>query len=450
MLWFVEHLARELDVACAVKCLAEARFPVDVWIRNIYLHARDVLLGPPPDIVVHPFFYFADGALGTHHYVRAWPRALHLNLAWEELFYSANARIKGPSDDFARRRVLHHAWGESYRSFLVKHGVPPGHVFVNGNPACQLYVPPYSHILPGRSELAARHGIDPDATWVFIPENYRWAFTSENKLRKIAASAEHHGQLLEMKEHCIRSLEVLMGWCDRAAARGGAAMILRPRPATNTQHMLEFLERTVGRAASGFHVTKDGTVREWILSSDAVLSSFSTSLIEASIAGKPIYMIEPLPLPEGLSSSWYEHVERVRTEDGFQAAVALGARSENWRELSAWAHRELLSSGDPIDGLAQLIGRLAAPGQDLAPRPPRRGILGGVCDFVASRRARREGPSAIQINRDTHEGDEFTDEDVRARVARWGDVLLEGGAGATRPPRSVPGRCTPRACPPRT
>ncbi len=66
IVWLVEHLAREFDVACAVKCLAEARYPVHIRIRNIYLHARR-LLGreETPQIVVHPFFYFAAGALGT-------------------------------------------------------------------------------------------------------------------------------------------------------------------------------------------------------------------------------------------------------------------------------------------------------------------------------------------------------------------------------------------------
>jgi hypothetical protein len=427
VLWLVEHVARELDVACAVKCLAEARFPVEVSIRNIYLHARENLLGPAPDIVVHPFFYFAAGALGTEHYVRAWPRAVHFSLAWEELFYAATARIKGPSDDFARRHVLHHAWGSFYRDFLIRHGVPPEHILVNGNPAYQLYKPPYVRALPARAELAARTGVDPAATWIFIPENYRWAFTSDRKLERMAAADDHRRDLEEMKTHCIESLRLLMGWCQRAASRGGVALILRPRPATNTRHMEAFREEVVGSAVPGFHITKEGSVREWIVASDAVLSSFSTSLIEAAIAGKPIHMIEPLPLPAGLHIDWYAHVDRLRTEEEFAAACERGAGSDNWRRLSAWAHAELLANGDPIAGLAEIVGRLADPSRRLAPRPPRRGLLDAIRARLDSRRARREGAETIHMNPDTHEADVFSDRDVEGRLARWRTALLDGG-----------------------
>jgi len=425
VLWFVEHRAREFDVACAVKCLAEARHPVDVLIRNIYLHARDVLDGPAPHIVVHPFFYFAEGALGTQHYVKAWPRALHLNLAWEELFYASNAKIKGPSDDFARFRVLHHAWGGFYRTFLEKHGVPSSNIFVNGNPAYQLYRPPYSNIAPPRSELARRHELDDGALWLFIPENYRWAFASDHKLKKIAASDDHLQELLGMKEHCIQSLKILMGWCNEAARGGGVDVILRPRPAVNTRHMLEFLEKAAGKAEPRFRVIKDGSVREWILASDVVMTSFSTSLIEAAVAGKPIYMIEPLPLPPGLHSSWYEHVDRVRTLEDFLAAARRGSTGGSPDRLRSWAEAELMAHGDPISNLADLLGRLAQPDQQLAPPPPELGFLEGLREQKESRIACEEGKAAIDMNRDTHEGDEFGEADVAERVEAWRRVLLD-------------------------
>lgn len=425
-MWFVEHRAREFDVACAVKCLAEARHPVDVHIRNIYLHAREVLERPAPHLVVYPFFYHAEGALGTQHYVKAWPRALHLNLAWEELFYASNARTKGPSDEFARQRVLHHAWGNFYRTFLEGHGVPTNNIFVNGNPAYQLYRSPYFRIAPPREELARRHQLDPSAWWVFIPENYRWAFATDSKLKKIAASDAHLAELLEMKTHCIESLRTLMGWCNEAARRGDVEVILRPRPAINTRHMLEFLEKTVGKAEPGFRLIKDGSVREWILASDVVESSFSTSLIEAAVAGKPVFMIEPLPLPAGLHSSWYEHVDRLRTLEDFLAAARRGMTLGSSERLQSWAQTELLAHGDPIASLADLLGRLADRDQLLAPTPPPVGFLGRWRERQESRRARAEGKSAIDMNRDTHEGDEFTEADVAQRVEAWKKVLLMG------------------------
>ncbi len=435
VLWFVEHRAREFDVACAVKCLAEAMYSVEIRIRNIYLHAARVLAEPEPAIVVHPFFYRAEGALGTEHYVKAWPRALHFNLAWEELFYSANARVKGPSDDFARTRVVHHAWGEFYERFLVEHGVSRERIHVNGNPAYQLYKRPYSEVLPGRAALAARHGLEPSDPWVFIPENYRWAFQPPHKLKKIAASAAHLGELEEMREYCIRSLRTVLAWSNDVARSGAAIIILRPRPATSTAQMLEFVQEAIGTPADRLRVSKSGTVREWILASDVVISSFSTTLIEAAIAGKPALMAEPCPLPAGLHADWHRHVPRLRTEDEFRSACAAGCSfASGSGALSAWAHAEMLANGDPIRGLARLIGRYAS---DTA-NPPRgsAGIFRRMGELMESRRARIEGARTISINHETHEGDEFTDVDVGERVAEWGRVLngeqaRSGAAGAT-------------------
>ena len=47
----IEHIAREMDVACAVKCLAEARYGLGIEIKHIYLHARENMKKYQPKVV---------------------------------------------------------------------------------------------------------------------------------------------------------------------------------------------------------------------------------------------------------------------------------------------------------------------------------------------------------------------------------------------------------------
>ena len=75
VLLLIEHIAREMDVACAVKCLAEARYGLGIEIRHIYLHARENMKNYQPRIVILPFFYNSKD-LAIDDYVKRWPSAI--------------------------------------------------------------------------------------------------------------------------------------------------------------------------------------------------------------------------------------------------------------------------------------------------------------------------------------------------------------------------------------
>ena len=61
------------------------------------------------------------------------------------------------------------------------------------------------------------------------------------------------------------------------------------------------------------HFIKEKSVREWIMASDMVISSLSTSLVEAAIAGKPAYLLEPYPCPEFLQVDWQDYITTIST-----------------------------------------------------------------------------------------------------------------------------------------
>ena len=356
VLWLLEHTAREMDVACAVKSLARAHYDTDITIRNIYLHANDLMKEYFPSIVIFPFLYRkSDLAIGD--FVEAWPSATYFNLAWEQVHYKAHLKMKAPGDEFTKQKVSHHAWGDFYKNYLVENGVPAEHIFVNGNPVYQLYKEPYNKYFKQRTQLAHQNGIDPAKKWVFIPENYKWAFFSDEKLLR---SAERGGNLEEhmnMRAFCRESLGHVLRWCNDVGKSGELEIIFRPRPATNSQTMNAFFRENLGVPAAHLHITKAETVREWIMASDVVLSSYSTSLIESAIAGKSIYMLEPVPIPDSLYCDWYDFVSRIHNSVEFEKAC-LEPQENNNHKLQIWAQDKMLSYGDPIERLAKFIAEL--------------------------------------------------------------------------------------------
>lgn len=419
VLWLVEHVAREMDVACAVKALADAAGGPHIVIRNMYADASSSLRELEPRVVVHPFFFFCQGALATEDYATRWPDAVHFNLAWEELFYQAHATIKAPSDAFAKQSVVHHAWGGFYRDYLLHHGVPAANIRVNGQPAYQLYRAPYRAYYPSREDLAREHGLDPTRRWVFIPENYRWAFIGGKMhlFTKLGAKAD---DIARLREFSVESLSQLLAWCNTAASVGDCILVFRTRPSTSSETMQRFFAEHVGSPAPHLRFIKAGSVREWVLASDVVISSYSTTLIEAAVAGKAACMAEPIPIPPDLYYAWSEFVPHLRTSGEFAAACRgeVGAAGGDGR-LLAWAEGELLGNGDPIAGLVRILQGLVRD-SNRAPARLRRW-----------RRVRRNAhlalPEKAYVNRASHELDDFTAQDVTARVERWRQVLNAGG-----------------------
>lgn len=411
ILWLVEHIAREMDVACAVKALVEARYGLDITIRNMYHQAYETMQDYAPSVVVWPFFYFAKGALAVEDYVKTWPKATHFNLSWEELYYKALLKPKAPSDGFAKKKVIHHAWGNFYKEYLLEFGVPEDHIFVNGQPAYQLYREPYNCYYKHRDWLAERYGLDRLARWIFIPENYRWAFGS--KINLFTRLGGDRDEMLGMQQFCIDSLKQILQWCNQVARHKKVAVIFRPRPATNSQLIADFFAQNVGEQAPRLHFIKEETVREWILASDLVISSFSTSLIEAAVAGKPVFMVEPVSLPDALYSDWYRHIPRLCTLAEFEQACLQENTIGGGQDLKTWAESEMLSNGDPIDHLASFVNGLVETQRQA--KTKRRSPL-----FFR----RSELLQKNYFNLAAHEMDVFTEEDVQKRVAAWREVLL--------------------------
>lgn len=439
VLWLVEHVAREMDVACAVKASVEERYGVEVVIRQFYQDPPELMRSFDPRVVVVPFFYHTK-YLAVDEYVQQWPHAKYLNLQWEQATYGAQANLKRASDAFARERVVHAAWSRETARAMLQSGVHPDNVFLSGQPACQLYRSPYREHFASRDAMAQQYGLDAAKRWIFIPENYKWAFFDDAKLGRIAERGAELDEIKRVRAFCRESLEALLTWGNRAAAADDIEIVFRPRPATQSEDMQAFFDERVGSTSPGFRIVKGGTVREWILASDVTISSYSTSLIEAAVAGKPAYIAEPRAIPASLRCDWYDLVPRVHEEAEF-IAVCRGAGVTESDALHDWANDELLGAGDPIENLAACIGSLVAAKRrgELACSASRglaRRAQGGVESAARTVWRRMKGthragssslgperPPRDYFNAKTHENDLFSDDEADAWANAWRDTL---------------------------
>ena len=113
----------------------------------------------------------------------------------------------------------------------------------------------------------------------------------------------------------------------------------------------EVVQHSLLDISAGLHILDNESVRKWILASDAVVSSHSTSLINSTIARKRMYILEPFPIPTPLKAEWHSCVPRIKTEEAF-SSMCRGDALDRRMMHCKWARRRLMSNGDAIKNLA--------------------------------------------------------------------------------------------------
>jgi hypothetical protein len=435
VIYFVESVPKELDVACIVSRMLEKSFGLRVQIASYKADAPAWLLRTKPKLVVIPTCYAAE-SWGLKKHVAQWPGVPFLNLSWEELWSKANSTWKHPRDSFAKKHVLHHVWGDFYKAFLTSHGVPSEHVLVNGHPGYRLYESTYREYFPSRSELARRYELNPEKHLILFSENYGWAFYGEANMGARVKGGMDPTIPPMLREFCRDSLRIVLDWCRQCAEDDGVEMIIRPRPSTSLSQFRTASRELMGGPLGKVRLIKEGMINEWILASDVVVSSFSTSLIEAALAGKPAYMVAPVPLPDALWSFWYGEVECLTTREEF-LSMCLNQRdaAAGNQRLRDWAIQTFLSRGDPITNLVATIGHIcegrlrtpAPPSPDMLPARSERGLLEGVLRDAWTRLqglAPRRGDIGDQDFR------VFGPRDVLYRRRGWERLLSDSAAKA--------------------
>jgi hypothetical protein len=325
---------------------------------------------------------------------------------------------------------------------LRAQGVPAEHIHLNGHPAYQLYDEPYRHYFAPRLELARRHGLDPARRWVFFPENYNWAFYTDWRLDDMQqAGGLKRADLEAMVQFTRRAFQREMGWCHAVASQAPVELIVRPRPLTPLADFQAALRAVLPEVPAHLHVLKDQSVREWILASDVVVSSYSTSLIEAGIAGKPAFMLEPEPLHALLQVEWQQYVPRLTGQAAFLQACREADARRHDNHIGTWARAHMLAHGDAIAGLADILAALRRQPaarwsySSLTTTKRRRWVPDGVWFHyrrLRGRAARRGLPDQLSP---FYERDHFAPAEITRRVEGWRRVL---GARAPEAPEAMP------------
>ena len=433
ILYCIEHVARELDIACIIRHTLRERYGLDALIQPFAGDLAAALAPVRPQLIVVPFCRTRRD-YGLEVVVRRFPQVPIINLAFEQLLSRGNRQHRVPSDVLSRNCVTHIASGSFFRQWLETAGVPREHIVTTGSMTCQLYREPYAWMYEScRDRLAQQYGLDAERPWIFFPENFAAAFFSKSQIRFRRRRGYNPQSLAEYVDHTRRSFDELAGWCADAAAANNIELIIRPRPAVSQTVFEQAFLRAAGCVQpKHLHFIKAGDVREWIFASQAVVSSYSSTIVEAAIAGKPVHLLLPVPIPRAAGAQWLEIAPTIRGRDEFLSVTSSPAANPPDSALRDWAEANLLAHGDALGNVARLLAE-SCHGERMLPSPAAPPIWRAGIDTVreALKRSERVVRRRLPGRRPRiigHECDLATRHDIESRCADWQRCLATRGA----------------------
>lgn len=420
VLIYVHHPQRELDTAALLSVLLKRDHGLTAEIASHLYDDYEVIRKLSPKVVALPWYY--RPTKGFQKMKRYFPTASFVNLAWEQLFSKVSAGRKHVEGEIALNEMIFLAWGEEFRRFLLADGVKDENIRIVGNPACGLLIEPYIRKFADRASLAKQHGLDPGARWLFLPENWRAGYMPP-KQYAMYDKGGHEGRGQRFHEWSKTSMEACCRWMREAPGR--TEIILRPRPFIEPDKFAAFVKPWL-EGAKKVHIIPDGTVREWVAASNAVMSSLSSTLLEAASAGKPAYVLAPLSVPSDFTTEWIEMCRRISSQEQFNSDLCLSSQLERSLDLEEWVQRTLMVTKDPLASMAQALADSVRA--SVSSNPERPGEV-GLALSAGVKNTRDLLKQALRGHKEKiSRKDAFSQAEVDALSVEWAAVLEEAKA----------------------
>tara|TARA_B100000945_G_scaffold311555_1_gene304910 strand:- start:560 stop:1192 length:633 start_codon:yes stop_codon:yes gene_type:complete len=122
---------------------------------------------------------------------------------------------------------------------------------------------------------------------------------------------------------------------------------------TPKEKLIEAYKEINGSISDNVHFIKQDKARDWILSSDYIVSNYSTTLIEASLANKKTYMLEPYEFPEYMINEWYNYIPKIKSYKDLNFIDKQNSLTPN--KLKSWAISNISPDFDVIEKIVSYL-----------------------------------------------------------------------------------------------
>lgn len=316
LVFFVEHKDRELEPIKLIASKLRSEHGLSSAILSIGFHMHHALKIKPKAFIL-PYLFSRKN----------WPASLlirkknpthFVNLNWEQLLCNANLAYKKPRDEFSKSNVYHLCWNSEFAEKLLSFGVAEAKIKITGNPARDILQ--HFCLKNGRDlrkTIADRFSLDDKKKWVFIPENYSWAFLTDLEIKKRINAGYSQDLAQGMRLYANQCIIEFLQFIHKLSTRSDYEVILRPHPGVTLQEYENVFNRHTGSVPKNLLISKELSIREWIAASDIIGSSWSTAVFDAKHAHKKCFLFTPFERPAFLDMPWFSSVPNIKSFEEF-------------------------------------------------------------------------------------------------------------------------------------
>lgn len=286
VIFFVEHKDRELE---SIKLIAEKlnNMGYSSIILSTIFHLHYLLLYKAK-VFVFPYLISKNDWPVNLVYKMYKENITYINLNWEQLIAPVIQQYKKPNDSFVKSIVKHISWDDDgFKDFLIESGVEDNNIRITGNPTnFILFELNKKDNQSLKNNIAKEFLIDPKKEWLFMPMNYGWAFSSDKTIKAKILKGFPEKEAWEYRGY---SQKCLNEFINEISEKEDIEIIIRPHPGVSIEEYNKKFKEIIGKVPKNIFILKNYTIREWIIVSDIIGSSWSTSAYDAQKINKKAF-----------------------------------------------------------------------------------------------------------------------------------------------------------------
>ena len=288
-----EHKVREIESLCLIKNEMQKR-GYTVEFTCTYDEERVQLKYYRKARVVVSSTLYNDACLFEFVYKISGFCEKVVNLQWEQSLTNhdeSNNNFYQNPKGFAKE-AIHLCWGDASKQRLLHSGVNENRAIVVGPIQMDLLKNNYKNYYDKKTDLADKFNIDASKEWVLFISSFTYTnMTKETYDEELKCYGE---RLNDFKEISTKSKIEILKWLEEGLKLyPNKIFIYRPHPSEKEDERLNKLETSY----TNFKIVSELSVKQWIKTSEIILTWYSTSAAEVYFSGKNCHILRPVEIP---------------------------------------------------------------------------------------------------------------------------------------------------------
>lgn len=307
-----EHKNREIESICLLKQELEKRgYSVLVYCTRDN-RFKEYYKRYYAEVLLLPYAYCDETIYSSIYWSVRFNKLI--NLQWEQAVYRQQEdnpdSYMNPSG--IGKKAVHLAWGKANERRLtqVAH-IDQRNVKITGNMALDFLQDPLTKYYMTKEQMYEKYHIPTGSKVCLFIASFKTATLDEETLNYYC---ERYGEWRrEQHKLALKTLMTILDWIKNALDTDpNLYFIYRPHPGERAD-LAEEIERNCDR----FHVIRDLSVKQWILSVDRVYTWLSTTVVEAYFAHKNCHILYPCEMPEEMRGRLFDNMRPIRDYNTF-------------------------------------------------------------------------------------------------------------------------------------